>query len=273
MKNFTRKKGDIKVQSIVNMILENNLTEEYNSILLNYGYIIFLVLSLSFTLLCTFFSRINLINSKFLCKKSKNDIIPNILYFISFFILIFLLPLIVFFISLELNKVEFNPVLVLNAFGLTSGKWKLGSVLALIGIIVAPIISKSSIEKTGKFYPFSKSSLKNFKSFFIFELSYFLFYYFAWEFIFRGYMLKYLLVCSGYSIQGIIIAISIQTIISTIYHIGHPFEEILGAFAGGFIFGIIALFTGSFLYTWLIHAALGIATDTFVYLAQKKITN
>ena len=84
-------------------------------------------------------------------------------------------------------------------------------------------------------------------------------------------MLKYLLACSGYSIQGIIISISIQTIISTIYHIGHPFEEILGAFAGGFIFGIIALLTGSFLYTWLIHAALGIATDTFVYLEQKKI--
>jgi membrane protease YdiL (CAAX protease family) len=65
--------------------------------------------------------------------------------------------------------------------------------------------------------------------------------------------------------SGVIVAILIQSIIATVYHLGHPHIEVIGALLGSIIFGVIAYATGSILYTIFLHAFIGILNDTFIY--------
>jgi membrane protease YdiL (CAAX protease family) len=64
--------------------------------------------------------------------------------------------------------------------------------------------------------------------------------------------------------------LALQTIISTIYHFGHPDSEIWAACGAGFIFGLVAWFSGSILYSVFMHALVGIGNDTFLYLRCQR---
>jgi membrane protease YdiL (CAAX protease family) len=92
----------------------------------------------------------------------------------------------------------------------------------------------------------------------------------TWEFTFRGVLLFSLIELIGANSTGIIAAIFIQSIIATVYHLGHPHIEILGALLGSIIFGIIAYSTHSILYTIFLHALIGILNDTFIYFRYHK---
>jgi membrane protease YdiL (CAAX protease family) len=74
-------------------------------------------------------------------------------------------------------------------------------------------------------------------------------YMFAWEFLFRGYMLFGLEKSIGKN------AIFVQTIPFVLLHlgIGKPFLETLACIPGGFIFGYVAYRTRSFLPCFIIH--------------------
>jgi membrane protease YdiL (CAAX protease family) len=72
-------------------------------------------------------------------------------------------------------------------------------------------------------------------------------YMFAWEFLFRGYMLFGLEKSIGRS------AIFVQVIPFVLLHIGEPFLETLACIPGGFIFGYVAYRTRSFLPCFIIH--------------------
>jgi uncharacterized protein len=72
-------------------------------------------------------------------------------------------------------------------------------------------------------------------------------YMFAWEFLFRGYMLFGLEKSIGKS------AIFVQTIPFVLLHIGKPFLETLACIPGGFIFGYVAYRTRSVLPCFVIH--------------------
>ena len=72
-------------------------------------------------------------------------------------------------------------------------------------------------------------------------------YMFAWEFIFRGYMLFGLEKSIGKN------AIFVQTIPFVLLHFGKPFLETLVCIPSGFIFGYIAYRTRSFLPCFVIH--------------------
>jgi membrane protease YdiL (CAAX protease family) len=98
------------------------------------------------------------------------------------------------------------------------------------------------------------------RAFIGYELGYFLFYYTAWEFIFRG-VLFFPVAASA----GLLPALAVSTIASTLFHIGHPETELYAALGAGFVFGLAAWGAGSFLYVIPIHAAVGIATDAFIY--------
>ena len=101
-------------------------------------------------------------------------------------------------------------------------------------------------------------------------MCYLIFYYVTWEFTFRGVLLFTLIEWGGENSTGIIIAILIQAIIATVYHLGHPHMEILGALLGSVIFGIIAYSTQSILYTIFLHALIGILNDTIIYLRYHR---
>jgi len=72
-------------------------------------------------------------------------------------------------------------------------------------------------------------------------------YMFAWEFLFRGYMLFGLEKSLG---KG---AIFVQAIPFVLLHLGKPFLETLFCIPGGFILGYVAYRTRSFLPCFIIH--------------------
>jgi membrane protease YdiL (CAAX protease family) len=72
-------------------------------------------------------------------------------------------------------------------------------------------------------------------------------YMFAWEFLFRGYMLFGLEKSIGGS------AIFVQAIPFVLLHFGKPFLETLACIPGGFILGYVAYRTRSFLPCFIIH--------------------
>ena len=72
-------------------------------------------------------------------------------------------------------------------------------------------------------------------------------YMFAWEFLFRGYMLFGLEKSIG---KG---AIFVQAIPFVLLHLGKPFLETLACIPGGFILGYVAYRTRSFLPCFIIH--------------------
>ncbi|OGN95335.1 MAG: hypothetical protein A2Z77_01740 [Chloroflexi bacterium RBG_13_51_36] len=73
---------------------------------------------------------------------------------------------------------------------------------------------------------------------------------FAWEFLFRGYMLFGLEKSIGKS------AIFVQTIPFVLLHFGKPFLETLACIPGGFVFGYVAYRTRSFLPCFVIHVGI-----------------
>jgi membrane protease YdiL (CAAX protease family) len=144
--------------------------------------------------------------------------------------------------------------------------------IVLAGIPIMTVVSFVSTKNPAiqEQYPFSKRACDNSKKFVLFEMCYLIFYYVTWEFTFRGVILFGLIGWSGENPPGIVMAILIQAIIATVYHLGHPHMEIFGALVGSIIFGIIAFVTGSILYSIFLHAFVGILNDTILYVRFYK---
>ena len=178
------------------------------------------------------------------------------LYFASFFVLFFAVTCGLIFVIAQ------APFLFLKEAGFTFGNWQRGLLIAVIGLpltILAGFIG-SRDPKLREFYPFSKKACSNPRKFIVYEIAYLFLYYLPWEFLYRG-----ILFFPFVSTLGLIPALSLQTMLSTLYHIGHPDSEILASLVAGFLFGGIAYVTGSFLYTFILHALVGISTDFFIY--------
>jgi membrane protease YdiL (CAAX protease family) len=227
--------------------------------------LLFLIYAVGFALISSLFNHKNLL------KKYKDDLKAYIRYFAYFSMFLLLIPVIGVFLYSP------YPVEILKNLGFQPGNFKLGLVLMLISIpilLVAAYISTNDPDLK-KYYPFSKNACRSLKTFIVYEISYLLMYYIAWEFTFRGFFLFSIAEMMGHSKSGILVAILIQAIISTVFHLGHPNLEILSTLFGSIIFGIVAYATQSILYTIFIHAFLGILNDTFLYIRyhRKKETN
>lgn len=83
-------------------------------------------------------------------------------------------------------------------------------------------------------------------------------YMFAWEFLFRGYMLFGLEKSIGKS------AILVQLIPFVLLHLGKPFLETLACIPGGFGFGYLAYRTRSFLSCFIIHFGIYLMMMAYV---------
>jgi membrane protease YdiL (CAAX protease family) len=177
-------------------------------------------------------------------------------YFAAVFCLFLVIPILIIFL--------FSPdaLLFLKEAGLSLGNWRRGLLIAAVGAPLAVLSGfiGSRDAELGRFYPFSKTACRNPRSFIAFEAAYLLLYYVAWEFLYRGILFFPMIPAIG-----LIPALALQTIISTLHHAGHPQSEIFASLAGGFVFGLVAYFTGSFIYTIFLHALTGISTDTYIY--------
>lgn len=219
-----------------------------------------IIYAIGFALISSFFHHRNLL------KKHADDFKAFIHYFVSFFVLLLVIPIVFILFSFA------QPLETLKDFGFQFGNVQLGLLIVLIGIPITTILAFISTKDPAikKQYPFSKKACENPKKFVLYEISYLIFYYVTWEFTFRGVLLFTLIELMGENSTGIIGAILIQTIIATVYHLGHPSLEVLGALVGSVIFGIIAYATQSILYTIFLHAFVGILNDTIIYLRYHR---
>jgi membrane protease YdiL (CAAX protease family) len=147
------------------------------------------------------------------------------------FLLFFLIPM-----SVLLFVFKDNP----RDYGFQIGDWRAGLILTAGSIaLIAPILyilarsdpsMKGYYEWQVQFLPWQL----------LIEL-------FAWEFLFRGWLLF------GYARKFGPEAIWLQAVPFALAHLGKPEVETLSTIFGGFIFGWIAYRTRSFLYPFIIH--------------------
>ena len=127
-------------------------------------------------------------------------------------------------------------------YGIRIGRWKSAIILTVVCLAAMALI----LYRVGK--------MPEFRSYYHVHaidwpellLNYAL-YMFAWEFLFRGYMLFGLEKSIGKS------AIFVQAIPFVLLHLGKPFLETLACIPGGFGFGYVAYRTRSFLPCFIIH--------------------
>ena len=85
------------------------------------------------------------------------------------------------------------------------------------------------------------------------------FYYLAFEFFYRGFLLKLLVPVAGNHL-----AVWLQAVAATLVHLGKPLPEVLAALPASLLFGVIAVRSKSVLYPALLHLVIGLALDVAV---------
>jgi uncharacterized protein len=85
---------------------------------------------------------------------------------------------------------------------------------------------------------------------------FYLAYYVAFEFFYRGFMLRAL-----EPLWGIAAAVWLQALASSLIHLGKPLPETLAALPFGLLLAVLAIRTRSLVWPILLHLAVGIATD------------
>jgi len=183
---------------------------------------------------------------------ATGDIIARYWQFIVFFVLMFILPALYVKVGMKKSLYDFGWGLGDIKYG---AKW-----LISIPLLVVPMIFiASKMPEIRIEYPLAKSLLNNQGSLLVYETAYVLFYYVAWEFFFRGFLLFGLK-----NRFGAVNAILIETISSCLVHIDKPEGEIIGSIFIGILFGMIALRSKSIWYVFLIHASIGVLTGIFI---------
>ncbi|PKO00615.1 MAG: hypothetical protein CVU42_03470 [Chloroflexi bacterium HGW-Chloroflexi-4] len=184
------------------------------------------------------------------------DAAAAIFEYLAFFLLMFCVP------ALLIKLIWKQP---LSTYGLQWGEWRTGlKIVALVlpfmllGAYLGALDPAMQAE-----YPLTKTMMQSVPLFISIELFY-LVYYFAWEFFFRGF-----LQAGMQKVYGPVMAILIQTVPSAIVHFGKPFAECFSAIFAGLVFGYAAWRTRSIFYPMLLHAVVGIGTDLIITLLLK----
>lgn len=195
-------------------------------------------------------------------RRFRGDLAPTLLYFASFFLLLFVAPLA--WVLAAGARAGLTPA----SLGLCPGDWRLGLAICAVGtpVVVAVAFVGSRDPRLRAVYPFARDALRGRAAFALHESAYALLYYPAWEFAFRGVLLFGLAALPGgaASPTAMAAAVLVQTMVSTVYHLGHPSSEVIGAFVFGLVFGAIAAATGSILYPLYLHALVGVLDDAFI---------
>lgn len=183
----------------------------------------------------------------------QGEVCAYLLEYLSFSVLVLAVPLLILLVYGKTGMLK-----SLLAFtGLR--KNLLWSLLAILLIIIPSAYQASSMPSVLTEYPLPRTLLQNQQLLPVYFLGLFFLYYLPWEFFFRGFLLFGLK-----DRYGTAAAILIQTISSSLVHIGKPAPEIIGSIPFGIIFGIIAIRTKNIWIVVLLHAALGIFTDLFI---------
>jgi membrane protease YdiL (CAAX protease family) len=170
---------------------------------------------------------------------------------LSVFVLFFLVPALIAGLVLKVR---------LRDLGLRVGDWRKGLVLLglLFPIAALTLVPTARMADFRAEYPLYHAAGQSLRVFVVYELCYAV-YYLGWEFFFRGFLLFGLA-----GTFGAVNAVLIQTIPSTLAHIGKPTPEIFAAILAGVVFGAIALRTRSILYVIVLHWLIGVTLDVLI---------
>jgi membrane protease YdiL (CAAX protease family) len=180
----------------------------------------------------------------------KGDLIPQIYRFSCMWILFFLIPIVISRYILKLH---------IRDLGLCLGDMKSAAKIVAAGILISilPLYLGSFSPEMKAEYPMFRGAMNSASLFALWALLYLLFY-IPWEFFFRGFMLF------GFSKDvALTRAILIQTMASTLLHIGKPAPETFAAIIAGVAFGLIAWRTRSILAPVALHWGIGVLNDMF----------
>jgi len=152
----------------------------------------------------------------------------------------------------------------------------------ILGLLVCSGVVAGFLPSTAAYYPYSKTLQAAVLEGEVWWLAphcaaYLLFFYVPWELLFRGILILPLvrLVASPpvrltrvpANQVGVIVALALmQTVPSTLLHVGHPISETLSAVVAGLVMGYVVVRTGSILPCIALHALTGFALDITVIL-------
>ncbi|HMT52579.1 MAG TPA: CPBP family intramembrane metalloprotease [Saprospiraceae bacterium] len=194
-----------------------------------------------------------------LSQNELGNIISYELQFVGFFILMFVLPMLHILLLWEKPLSEFG-------FGLGDTRYGVKFLVLSLLFLVVPFAFCGSFDpNVTSEYPLAKALIQHKNQLPVYHLFYTVFYYIAWEFYFRGYLLFGLK-----ERYGVMEAILIQTISSCLIHIDKPFAEIILSIPVGIFLGFVALRSRSFWYVFLVHASLGVLTDIFIIYLHNR---
>ncbi len=146
-----------------------------------------------------------------------------------------------------------------NEYGIGIGDWKFGLKATIIAFLILPLplyISSHNPEHL-QTYPLVKLDVHSPSEIFWWTL-FMLPHYIGWEFFFRGFI--------GFGMKkhyGGFLAIMLQTILTTLEHIGKPTGEIIGAIPAGIYLGLLTYRTNSIWWAVLFHWYLGVVNSYF----------
>ncbi|MGB9765360.1 MAG: CPBP family intramembrane glutamic endopeptidase [Candidatus Saccharicenans sp.] len=173
--------------------------------------------------------------------------------FFMAFILLFLIPALII-------KLVFKEKL--RAYGFARGDLRLGIKLIIISLPLIVISGWASARRLDfqKEYSAFKINPLTLKAIIIYALAFF-FYYFAFEFFFRGFLLQGLKPAFG-SLNALLI----QTIPCCLVHLGKPVSEVFASIVASLLFGYFVLRTRSLWYIIIIHWLVGVCLNIFIGL-------
>ncbi len=176
-------------------------------------------------------------------------------WFIGDFFTLFVLPVLLIKFLLKEN---------VSDYGISLGDYRAGLKITFIFLmIMLPVIwIVSSLSEFSRTYPHLASARDSWGTFFLFEVG-ILVYMFAWEFIWRGFVLFGLKKQFGYY------AVLIQMIPFLILHNGKPAPETFGAIIAGIALGILALRTKSIFYCIITHMSVMFIIDLISVLRYR----
>lgn len=183
------------------------------------------------------FFRVNL--SEYFFDNPQVSLFEFFYWFIGDFFTLFILSVLIIKFFIRDNPLD---------YGLRFGDAKTGLKISFLflGVMLPLIWFATSMDSFALNHPRLNSAKYSWNIFFIYQIGMFI-YMFAWEFIWRGFMLFGLKDKFGYY------AVFIQMIPFVILHNGKPEIETFGAIIGGLALGYLALRTKSFYYCVVTH--------------------
>ena len=154
----------------------------------------------------------------------------------------------------------------LRDLGLRLGDYRFGlaalAVSAPVGILLM-VLSSGPASGLQAAYPWAGTAVGGSLAALVMWAAVYALYYLAFEFFYRGFLLKLLVPAVGPEL-----AVWLQATAATLIHVGKPLPEVIAALPASLLFGVIALRSKSIIYPAVLHLLIGLALDVAILARQ-----